>query len=89
VRFLVDNQPALARFVSQDLGAEALHVSAINLQQASDVEIWRYASNHGFTLISKDEDFLNLFSKAPTTRLVWVRLGNCRRAYLLDAFRRL
>ena len=91
MRFLVDNQlpPALARFITQELGAEAVHVTALNLASASDAELWDYASKNEYVIISKDEDFLNLLSKAPTAKLIWVRIGNCRRSFLLDAFRRL
>ena len=91
MKFLIDNQlpQALARFISQELGAEALHVSDVNLRDASDAKLWAYASKNDLILISKDEDFLNLFSKDPAARLLWVRLANCRRAYLLDVFRQL
>lgn len=39
--FLIDNQlpPALARFLQQDLGAEAAHVADLGLERASDQEI--------------------------------------------------
>ncbi|MFZ0590301.1 MAG: DUF5615 family PIN-like protein [Bryobacteraceae bacterium] len=91
MKFLVDNQlpPALASFISKYLGAEALHVADVRLQEASDLEVWNYASAQGLILISKDEDFLNLLSKSPTAKLLWVRLGNCRRLQLFDGFQRL
>jgi len=88
VKFLVDNQlpPALARFIAQDLHAEALHVTDVNLRDASDLEIWEYASKRDLILVSKDEDFVTLYSRAPTASLLWVRLRNCRRTVLLEAF---
>jgi predicted nuclease of predicted toxin-antitoxin system len=42
----------------------------------------------GSVLISKDEDFVNMVLRTPTAGLVWVRIGNCRRAFLLEVFRR-
>ena len=91
MKFLVDNQlpPALALFISQDLGTEAHHVIDFGLRDAQDVEIWRYASSSELIIVSKDEDFLNLWAKEPTAKLLWVRLGNCRRTYLLQVFRQL
>ena len=91
MKFLVDNQlpPALARMIQSDLGSEALHVTDIGMRNASDVQVWEYASTHAKILISKDDDFLRLFLIAPTARLVWVRIGNCRRAVLLEVFRRM
>ena len=89
MKFLVDNQlpPALARFISDELCTETLHVVDVGLQQSGDADVWTYASTNGFVLISKDEDFATLHSKAPTAGLLWVRLGNCRRAFLLKVFR--
>jgi predicted nuclease of predicted toxin-antitoxin system len=90
VTFLVDNQlpAALARFIAS-LGHECNHVLDLGLEQASDVEICGYAEGRGLILISKDEDFLYLASRADTTlSLIWVRIGNCRNHALLEAFAR-
>lgn len=90
MKFLVDNQlpPALARFIVSEFSAEALHVSDVGLKDASDAEIWRFASSNDLILISKDDDFTRLFLVSDTCRLVWIRVGNCRRRELLDVFRR-
>jgi predicted nuclease of predicted toxin-antitoxin system len=90
VKFLVDNQlpPALARFISENLGVEAVHVTDIGLRNETDSDIWQYASEKGLVVISKDDDFVTLYSKAPAARLLWVRLGNCRRASRNRARRR-
>ena len=89
--FLVDNQlpPALARFIESDLAAAAAHVIDLGLRDASDSELWRYVSQHKMILISKDEDFANMILNRPSAKLSWVRIGNCRRTFLLDAFRQL
>lgn len=89
MKFLVDNQlpPALARFIAEGLGAEALHVVDAGLRDGSDAEIWAYASENDLVLISKDDDFVTLYSKTPSARLLWVRIWNCRRVFLLSVFR--
>lgn len=89
MKFLIDSQlpPALARFIAEELDCESLHVANVGLQCASDYEIWLYASANDMILITKDEDFVDLFFQRPNARLVWVRLGNARRVFLLDAFR--
>ena len=49
--------------------------------------LWRYALEHGAVIVTKDEDFANmaaLAGDAPT--VVWVRVGNTRRAALLAWF---
>ena len=87
MRFLVDNQlpAALARFLASR-GAECEHVLDIGLAEASDTEIWNYASRNDCVVISKDEDFLYL-ANAPgaKARFVWIRFGNCRKKALLAA----
>ncbi len=90
MKFLVDNQlpPALARLIQSELAAEATHVADIGLRDATDAELWSYASANGEILISKDEDFRNMVLHTPTAGLVWVRVGNCRHAFLFDVFRR-
>ena len=87
---VVDNQlpPALARFIQAELNFAAIHVIDIGLRDASDAEVWDYASRTASVLISKDEDFANLALHKPTARLIWLRIGNCRKAYLLELFRR-
>jgi len=52
---------------------------------------WRFAAERNWILVSKDADFANMHAKRPATepmrpRVLWVRLGNCRRAELLKAF---
>ena len=90
MKFLVDNQlpSALARFlVSQ--GLDCKHVLEVGLGEATDVEIWGYASRNDCVVISKDEDFLHLANaRLSEARLVWIRLGNCRTTVLLAAIKR-
>ena len=88
MKFLVDNHlPAtLARFLSS-LGEDCRHVLECGLAQASDREIWSFAAAENLVLISKDEDFLHLAKRTgAAVQLVWVRLGNCRNAALIEAF---
>ena len=88
MRFVIDHQhpPALAHFIVETLKCEALHVRDLGLRGATDAEIWRYAGDTGAVLVSKDEDFVTLCLRSPTARLLWVRLGNCRRDFLLRVF---
>lgn len=37
-----------------------LHVRDINLDNSPDTSIWRYARQHGYDVLTKDEDFLRL-----------------------------
>ena len=86
--WLVDNQlpVALARHLDAS-GIASLHVSDIDLDRADDLAIWRFAQDREWVIVSKDEDFQDLSVRyGPPPQLVWVRLGNCRKAHLLQVF---
>ena len=91
MNFLIDNQlpPALARFIQSELNCSAIHVVDAGMRDASDAEVWRYASKRDLILVSKDEDFANMVLQVPTAKLIWVRVGNCRRMFLLELFRQM
>lgn len=88
MKFIVDAQlpPALARFLT-GLGEEAIHVLDAGLLEANDSEIWDFALNHDWIIISKDEDFpfrAAMIQSPP--RIIWVRVGNCSKQRLIDIF---
>jgi predicted nuclease of predicted toxin-antitoxin system len=88
VRFLVDAQlpPALARWLEAK-GHEAQHVFDLGLMEASDRAIWAKAGEIGFTLVTKDEDFVTLLATRPNgASVVWLRVGNTTRPALLEWF---
>jgi len=88
---LVDNQLPLALahwLVSHQV--ECKHVLDLNLAAATDAEIWEYAGQNGYVVISKDEDFLYLASgPASQACFVWIRIGNGRTKALLKTMERL
>jgi predicted nuclease of predicted toxin-antitoxin system len=48
------------------------------MDRASDTEVWQYAAQHDFTIVSKDADFhqRSLLLGSPP-KVVWLRIGNC------------
>jgi predicted nuclease of predicted toxin-antitoxin system len=88
VRFLVDAQlpPALARLIAER-GHIAEHVTDIGPGDAPDRDLWRYALARQAVIVTKDEDFADMVAmggEAPF--VVWVRVGNTRRASLVAWF---
>ena len=69
--------PRLVRLLA-DIYPECLHVHELGMDTASDTEVWSYAAEHGYTIVSKDADFhqRSLVLDAPP-KVIWVRLGNC------------
>lgn len=89
MKYLVDNQlpVALARYLAAQ-GRDCEHVADVGLQAEEDRTIWQYAKERGLVIISKDEDFQVLANRQGgiPPQVVWVRLGNCRKVALLEAF---
>ena len=89
---LVDNQlpEALARYLGAR-GWDSVHVRDVGLDEASDQVVWEYAKARSLTIVTEDEDFQALANRQGSVppQVVWVRLGNCRKAALLEAFSRI
>lgn len=50
----------------------------IGLDASADSDIFNYAREHGFTILSKDSDFRQLsFVYGAPPKVVWLRVGNC------------
>ena len=63
----------------KQLYPNSVHVAAIGLDKSSDIEVWNYAKEHGFTIVTKDSDFndiCTLYDFPP--HILWLRLGNTR-----------
>lgn len=79
MRLLFDQNlsPRLVRLLS-DVYPECSHVQELGLERSRDTEVWNYAAEHGYTIVSKDADFhqRSLLLGAPP-KVVWIRLGNC------------
>jgi predicted nuclease of predicted toxin-antitoxin system len=89
MKLLVDNQLplALARFLAAN-GFDCQHVQDIGMGATDDRVIWEYAKAHDMTIVTKDEDFQLMADRQGSIppQVVWVRLGNSRKAALLQAF---
>lgn len=61
------------------------HVTRLDLQSATDAEIWSFAARHGYVIVSKDSDFRQLaFLHGPPPKAVWLRVGNASTATVLQ-----
>lgn len=65
----------------EDTFPDASHVALIGLDRALDREVWQYAKDHGYTLVSKDADFDHLGTLLGfPPKVVRLRIGNCTTA---------
>lgn len=61
-----------------DVFPGSAHVDRAGLGGGSDIEVWRYAKENGFIIVSKDADFYehSLLHGHPP-KVIWIRRGNC------------
>jgi predicted nuclease of predicted toxin-antitoxin system len=60
---------------------ECIHVNKTDLPKpAKDTEIWNYAAANGYSIITQDSDFLNLFeTRGFPPKIILLRVGNMNR----------
>jgi predicted nuclease of predicted toxin-antitoxin system len=69
----------------KDAGHAGEHVLDLNLGQSPDNDLWRYASANDAVIVSKDEDFAQwVMAGRSGPKVVWLRVGNCTNAELVD-----
>ena len=87
IKFPIDAQllSALARWI-EGKNYPAAHVADLDLLHASDTQIWQYASQHSYVIVTKDEDFATRVIRDPQVQVLWVRCGNYSRSALLSWF---
>jgi len=61
----------------KDLFPNSNHVYLLDLQTAADEEVWNYARDKGFTIVTQDSDFYerSLVHGFPP-KIIWLRTGN-------------
>lgn len=73
----------------RQMGHEAEHLYEIGMLAAPDREIWRYASENGAMIVTKDADFAAMRMQAESgPPIIWLRLGNVTNDMLLAAVER-
>ncbi len=69
--------PKLVQLLA-DVFPGSAHVDRTGLGGSGDYEVWRYAKDNDFTLVSKDSDFFDLIAlRGHPPKLIWIRRGNC------------
>ena len=69
----------LSRLVSllADVFPDSTHVALVGLDTASDREIWTYAAENDYVIVSKGPDFGQLaFLCGAPPKVIWLRVGN-------------
>jgi predicted nuclease of predicted toxin-antitoxin system len=63
----------------KDAYPDANHVSFLDMDQASDEFIWKYAKRNGYIIVTKDSYFndLTVLHGFPP-KIIWLQIGNCK-----------
>ena len=80
MKLLLFDQNISPRLVDRlaDIYPESVHVSTLGLGKAMDSEIWQYAHDHDYMIVTKDADFSELgIVKGFPPKIIWIRRGNC------------
>lgn len=71
-----------------DLFPGSSHAQPESLDRADDLQLWEHALQHGFTIVTKDEDYNNLsVVRGNPPKILWIQLGNCTTAQIEALFR--
>lgn len=74
--------------VLESLFPYSAHVGSLGLEVATDREIWEYAGEHDFLIVSKDSDFRQLaFLLGPPPKAIWLRVGNASTTTVAEVLR--
>jgi predicted nuclease of predicted toxin-antitoxin system len=61
----------------------AKQVRQLGIENFSDIEIWQYAKQNDFTIVTFDADFFDLSNfKGHPPKIVWLRFGNTKTDFL-------
>lgn len=61
-----------------DIFPDSTHVQNVRLDTANDIELWEYARDNDYLIVSKDSDFSDrsmVYGYSP--KVIWLRRGNC------------
>lgn len=69
--------PALAPWLAQEFGVEAVSLRDLGLRDAKDQVIYFAARRAGAVFMTKDSDFVDLLDRhGPPPSILWITLGN-------------
>ncbi len=90
MRVWIDAQlsPALARWLREELGVDAVAVRELGLRSAEDRDIFSGARKEGAVVLTKDSDFVDLVMRlGPPPQVIWLTCGNTSNASLREILR--
>ena len=67
----------------KDIFPNSTHVYLKGLDHATDDEVWKWAQEYRFIIVTKDADFNELSTlRGFPPKIIWIRAGNCTTAQI-------
>ena len=64
---------------------EAKQVRELGIENFSDLEIWKFAKENNYTIVTFDADFYDLANlKGHPPKIIWLRFGNTKTDFLAE-----
>ena len=87
MRLLLDENLSrrLVPFI-QAVFPESSQVALLGLENTADEDIWHYARNNDYVIVTKDSDFYDmslLYGQPP--KIIWLKIGNQNKAVTIKA----
>ena len=77
--------PAIATWMTNELGISAIALRDVGLRDAEDEEIFTAAKEQGAVLMTKDRDFVDLLDRfGSPPQVIWLTCGNTSNARLKE-----
>ena len=71
-----------------DIFPDSTHVMSENLDESSDLDVWKFAHKNNYTIVTKDSDFNDLvIYRGVPPKVIWIKVGNCKVSDIESIFR--
>lgn len=86
MKLLIDQNlsPKLVTLLT-NLFPDSTHVQDVGLDEAQDAELWDYARDNNYLILSKDIDFrMRSAIRGHPPKVIWIGIGNCSTKTVTD-----
>jgi len=80
MKLLLFDQNLSPRLVGRlaDIYPNSAHVFSLGLGDAMDIDVWEFARDNDYMIVTKDADFSEFgIIKGFPPKIIWIRRGNC------------
>lgn len=70
-----------------DVFPEAQQVRRLKLENSSDIEIWKFAKQNDYSIVTFDADYYDIANlKGHPPKIIWLRMGNMSTDSIAELF---